>query len=119
MFNRLLGLREANPKSSGPGMSEVEDVWCVWDCKLYHATASGNAPLSSRSAVACLCPHTAYGSHWSGGGYNYRPEIRLPTCPECLDILRRRQRRARGGKWRSYTQAIAEDDKKQRELFET
>lgn len=94
-------------------MSELEPVWCVFDGTWWHATASGNAPLSTRSTVACLCLHTAYGSRWSGGGHNYSSDIRLPTCIACLRVLEKRAERARV----KVAKAALEGDEKQGVLF--
>lgn len=72
-------------------MSEIKAVWCVFDGTWWHATASGNAPLSTRWSVCCLCPECLQGSSRSiGGDYNYSSDIRLPTCVACLRLLEKR-----------------------------
>lgn len=81
-------------------MTEPEPVWCVRDrhnvelSEGWHATASGNAPLSRRTSVRCVCPQYVWGELYSGGDLHYRAEIRLPTCLECQGILLQRHHRA-------------------------
>lgn len=90
-------------------MNELEPVWCVWGRDWWHATTSGNAPLSTRTSVRCVCPEYVWGSPRSGGGMGYRAEVRLPTCPKCLQVLTRRKEQAE--------KVRKTADTEQRELF--
>lgn len=94
-------------------MSEIEPVWCVFDGTWWHATAGGNAPLSQRVSVRCLCSEGVWGEPRSGGGVDYQIEIRQPTCVACLRLLEKRAELAR----RKEDGIVR--DKKQRELFGT
>lgn len=77
-------------------MSKIEPVWCVFDGTWWHATASGNAPLSTRWSARCLCPCYVRGSQRSNGGaYNYSSDSRQPTCVACLRLLEKRAELAR------------------------
>ena len=75
-------------------MSELEPVWCVRNGKKWCATASGNAPLSWRITVLCLCGRHARPQVQFDGPFGYGAEIRVPTCLDCQHCLEQRQQRA-------------------------